>query len=71
MDLDKTININKKGKSYYFKCFKIELDNISNFINNLEDEQLYLVNAVISINCLYIDPYINLSRQFLDIFCLF
>jgi hypothetical protein len=64
-NLNKSIDINKSGKSYYFKIFRIELDDITNFIDNLDDSEIYLVNPIISINCKSIDPYITLSNQFL------
>lgn len=65
IDIDKVINIEKNGKYYYDKSFKIELENINNFLNNLEDDEVYLINPLISINCKYNDPYLTLSRQFL------
>lgn len=65
VDFDKTINIDKTGKYYYFKIFNGSSDGISNFLNNLKDDESYLVNPVISINCRYDEPYLTLSRQFL------
>jgi hypothetical protein len=35
------------------------------FVNNLKDDEIYLVNPLISINCRYNEPYLTLSRQFL------
>jgi hypothetical protein len=65
IDFDKTINIDKSGKAYYFKSSNIDLDNINNFIINLEEGGIYLINPLISINCIINDPYLTLSRQFL------
>src|ERR1700730_3493966 len=65
VDFDKTINIDKSGKYYYFRIFNGCSDGIDNFLNNLKDDEIYLVNPLISINCKYNDPYLTLSRQFL------
>jgi hypothetical protein len=65
IDFDKTINIDKRGKAYYFKSFRVDLDALTNFISNLQDNQVYLINPFISINCRHNDPYLTMSRQFL------
>jgi hypothetical protein len=65
VDFDKTINIDKSGKYYYFKIFMGCSDGITNFLKNLKDDEIYLVNPLISIKCRYNDPYLTLSRQFL------
>jgi len=65
IDFDKTINIDKSGKAYYYRTFNIEQIGITNFISNLKDEEIYLVNPLISINCRIDNPYLTLSRQFL------
>lgn len=65
IDFDKTIEINKSGKSYYYASYTINLDGVTNFINNLEVDKIYLINALISVNKIIDSPYINLSRQFL------
>jgi hypothetical protein len=65
IDIDKSINVDKTGKYLYFKSSNIENDNISNFITNLDNDGIYLVNPLISVNCKYNDPYLTLSRQFL------
>lgn len=62
---DRTINIDKSGRAYDFKTFRIELDNITNFIINLDENEIYLIDPVISINCRDSDPCVTLSRQFL------
>ena len=64
-DLDKDILIDKSWKSYYFKIFRIDLDNITNFICNLKDNEIYILNPIISITCRKAHPYVNLSEQFL------
>ena len=65
IDFDKTINIDKSGKAYYYRTFNIEILGITNFIKNLKDDAVYLVNPLISINCSLDSPYLTLSRQFL------
>lgn len=65
VDVDKTVNVNKSGKSHFHKMFKLERDNIRDFIFELYSNDIFLVNAFISVNCNINDPYINLSRQFL------
>jgi len=65
IDFDKTINIDKSGKIYYARMFRIELELITKFINDLDQDEIYLINPMISINCRYNEPYLTLSRQFL------
>jgi hypothetical protein len=65
IDFDKRIDIDKKGKAYYFKMFNINLDFIINFINHLDGNEVYLINPLISVNCKQNEPYLTLSRQFL------
>jgi hypothetical protein len=65
IDFDKTINIDKSGKAYYFKSVNIDVNNINNFILNLEDEEIFLINPFISMESKIRDPQLNLSRQFL------
>jgi hypothetical protein len=65
VDIDKSINVNKFGKSYYQKFFRIDLDLIKNFINIIEDNKIFLVFPLISVSCRIDTPYLNLSRQFL------
>lgn len=65
VDISKNIEVNKIGKSYYQKMFKINLDRIKIFINNIEDNKIYLINPFISVKCSIDTPYLNLSRQFL------
>jgi hypothetical protein len=64
-DFDRTIEINKKGKSMYFKMYRITYYNIADFILNLDNDKIYIANPFISINCIYEDPTIGLSRAFL------
>jgi hypothetical protein len=65
VDFDKRIDIDKRSKAYYFKMFNIQLEHITNFIYNLDINEVYLINPMISINCRHNQPYLNLSRQFL------
>jgi hypothetical protein len=64
-DIDPAINIDYSEKTYYYKMFRIELDDICNFIGNLKDNEIYLIDPVISMNYKITDPYITLSMQFL------
>jgi hypothetical protein len=65
IDFDKTINIDKSGKTHYFSIFQMNLDLINNFILNLQKDKIYLIQPMISINRRIDDPYLTLSRQFL------
>lgn len=65
IDFDKTIDIDKRGKSYYFKSNKIEAWDILNFLLLLSENEVYLINPFISIFCRINEPYLTLSRQFL------
>jgi len=65
VDFDKTINIDKSGRYYYHKIFMGSSDGITNFLHNLKDDEIYLVNPLISIKCRYDAPFLTLSRQFL------
>lgn len=64
-DTSKNVNIDKKGKAYYYKMFGLNLDSIKNFVYNIRDNDVILINAFISTNCRYDYPNINLSKQFL------
>jgi len=63
-EVNKKINIDKFDKPYYFEMFRIELDYITNFLNNLRENEVYLINPKISINNTS-NPYLSLSNQFL------
>jgi hypothetical protein len=65
VNFDRTINIDKNGKCDFYRMFKIDREHIKQFILNLEDNKIYMINPFISINCRLFDPYLNLSRQFL------
>nr|AWX52916.1 hypothetical protein [Lactarius sp. (in: basidiomycete fungi)] len=65
VDIDQTIDIDKRGKSYYYRSINIDSLNIENFLDNLEFNQVYLINPLISMNCRINTPYLTLSRQFL------
>ena len=64
IDLDKTINVNKEGKSRFHKMFLLEFDYIKDFIMGLDD-QVYMITPFVSTNCRLDLPYVNVSRQFL------
>ena len=63
MELHEKFNIKKQ--CYFHKMFRLEQDYIKNFIFELEDNELYVITPLISVNCRLNDPYLNLSRQFL------
>ena len=62
---DRTIEINKTGRSMYFRMTRISLSEIDNFILNLDNFKIYMTNPFISVSCKYEDPIITLSRPFL------
>jgi hypothetical protein len=64
-DFDRTIDINRSGKSMHFKIFRINNYEIDNFIINLDNFKIYMANPFISMNCKYNDPIIGLTRPFL------
>jgi hypothetical protein len=65
-DLDQKINIIKHGKFKYYKMVDdLILEDIKNFINNLDDDKLYTLIPFISINDRYDEPFMVLSQQIL------
>ena len=64
-DINKCINIDKSEKYYHFRIDGINLDQIINFIKNIRDEDIILIQPLISVNLRFTDPYLTLSRQFL------
>lgn len=64
-NIPKEIYIDKKGQAYYFKMFGLEINKISNFINNIRDNETILIIPFITISNTIKDPYICLSSQFL------
>lgn len=65
IDVDKALNVDKSGKASHFKMINLDDRKIKHFLDTLQLNHPYLINAMISINCRISDPYINLSRQFL------
>lgn len=63
--IPKEIDINKKGQTYYFRMFGLEINKISNFIYNIKDDDTILIIPFITISNTIKDPYISLSGQFL------
>lgn len=45
--------------------FDIDLNNIKNFISNLDDDKIYTIIPFISFNARYDEPYTVLSQQIL------
>lgn len=64
-NIDRVIDVNKNGKTMYFKMFRISHYDIQNFILSLDTHKIYMANPFITINCKYDDPIIALSRPFL------
>lgn len=64
-DLDKRININKYGKYYYYKIYEFNNSNIWNFLNELDENKIYILIPFISANNRPDEPYIILSQQIL------
>lgn len=65
VDIDKTIDINKNNKAYYYKIIGINLDQIKNFLYNIRDHDVILINPFVSVTCTLNNPILTLSRQFL------
>jgi hypothetical protein len=59
------IDIDKRGRAYYFRMFGLEINRISNFIYNIQDNDVILIIPFITISNTIKDPYICLSSQFL------
>jgi hypothetical protein len=64
-NIHKEIFINQNNKSNYYEFRGFELDNFSNFVNNLDSNSLYNVIPMISSKGNPQDPYIVLSRSIL------
>lgn len=65
IDFDRTIDIDKSGKCAFHRMFRLEHDPIKDFILKLDNDQIYLIDPYISVNCKLNDPYLNLSKRFL------
>lgn len=63
-DLHKSIKIDAYGEFKHFKMFRIEFEQITNFLDNLNSD-VYTVIPLISINNNINDPFFTLSRQIL------
>jgi hypothetical protein len=64
-DINKFININKKGKFNYTIISQFSLKSLDYFINNLESNSLYTIIPLISIHAKEDDPHIILNKQIL------
>jgi|SRR6267154_1837402 len=64
-NISRDIVIDKKGQAFYYKMFGLEINKISNFIYNIQDEEVYLIIPFITVSNSIKDPYICLSSQFL------
>lgn len=59
------IFIDKKGRALYFRMPGLDINSISNFIYNIEKDDVILINPFLTANNNIKDPYICISRQFL------
>lgn len=64
-EIDNKIKIIKTGEFKYYKNFCFELDNIWNFIHNLDKDRIYILIPFISVNNKPNEPYTILSKQIL------
>lgn len=64
-DVDTKINIIKNGQFKHFKLYGCDLDQVKNFLFNLDSNKIYTLIPFISINAKIEDPLIILSRQIL------
>lgn len=64
-NINQNINVDKSEKNYFFKIFGLNFDQISNFIYNIRDEEVVLIEPFISIKCNTNTPYLTLSEPFL------
>jgi hypothetical protein len=64
-DIKKSIDINCYGEFKYYKIFRTQIEDIKIFILNLDDNKIYTVIPLISVNCKIDDPILILSRQIL------
>lgn len=64
-DLDKRIKINKFGRYNYWRISEIRNYKIWNFLNELEDNKVYILIPYISANDRRDEPFIVLSQQIL------
>jgi hypothetical protein len=64
-DVNKHIEVDKRGKFNYFYIPYFELNRIRDFILNLDDNSFYTILPLISIYGKEEDPHIILSKQIL------
>jgi hypothetical protein len=64
-DVNKSIQINKYGEFKYFNIFRINSTDIQNFLLNLDNQKVYTVIPIMSINKSVDDPFVTLSKQIL------
>lgn len=64
-ELDNRIIINKTGKFNFFKVVELTINNITKFLNELEDNKVYSLFPLVSANNNPDEPYILLSQSFL------
>ena len=64
-ELNHKLKINKNGKYKYFKMNNFELEDIKNFLNNLDHKKIYILIPFISFNDRSDEPFTVLSQQIL------
>jgi len=62
-EIDLKLKVNKNGPYKYYKSLIPEMEDIGNFINNLEEHKIYVLIPFISITDKTIDPFMVLSQQ--------
>lgn len=63
--IDKSISIEKSGKTHYFKIYEWKVSSIQYFLSFIRDNEVYTVFPFISTSGLIKDPYLRLSEPFL------
>jgi hypothetical protein len=64
-EIDNKIKIIKTGQYKYFKMSFLELDDIKNFINNLDHDKIFIIIPFITVNNRSDEPFTVLSQQML------
>lgn len=64
-DIDKKFSIDKSEKYYYLNMYNYDVNHITRFINNIGENDIYLIFPFISTTKDLNDPYLRLSNQFL------
>jgi len=63
--IDKNLEIDKSEKYYYFKLYSWQIENISRFLSQIKNNDVYLIFPFITTTMRPDDAYLRLSNQFL------